>query len=524
MKLSLSGILYWLSLLLLALVFVSVFGNATGNDIDGHYINSDTLYLPSLFVDVFENGNSISDWNLNPAPNFFPDMFFYFILMKLTGSLLVSSFLYSILQIIVINLLFLRLLKRLELNYHQLMVFANLGLSLFALVELISDDFLFVFYILSNSYHTGSFVLSLIALNSVFGYLKSSQITYLILLFFTCLLGYISDQLFVIGFVIPFVFSFMYYVLKTNSKKSGAIIFSAAVGGLFSGSLLLKLLTSSAILQVSSPNSFFNFENSIPGFFIWINQYLIYIQEFNFISLIIVLAMFSFCLLVFDLIKNYRSQIDAIGLVKLFFLLAIIIGYATPIIIGNYTGIDTIRYNFHFLIVLIILLPIELHALFNTFKTNLHTITSITFSVSFVVTLAVIFFSKNDYNAYFYFYPEKARKADLFYSKTGLKYGTADYWDAKLVTMFSRKGVILRPTFNNLIPWDHVCNKNWFFEHPTTHQNLNFQFTAIDSDERITTVKTIFPNSHNQIIWIEDEAYLPHPTYLYAEDYKIIAD
>ena len=37
------------------------------------FINSDTLYLPSIYEDVTEFNNTLKKWNLNPAPNFFPD-------------------------------------------------------------------------------------------------------------------------------------------------------------------------------------------------------------------------------------------------------------------------------------------------------------------------------------------------------------------------------------------------------------------------------------------------------------------
>jgi hypothetical protein len=42
-----------------------------------HYMaqlgNSDALYLPTLFKDVFQHGGSIQDWYLTPAPYFLPD-------------------------------------------------------------------------------------------------------------------------------------------------------------------------------------------------------------------------------------------------------------------------------------------------------------------------------------------------------------------------------------------------------------------------------------------------------------------
>lgn len=47
---------------------------SSGGLMQGHLLNSDTLFLPSLLTDVFSNGGSLSDWSLPPAPYFFPDL------------------------------------------------------------------------------------------------------------------------------------------------------------------------------------------------------------------------------------------------------------------------------------------------------------------------------------------------------------------------------------------------------------------------------------------------------------------
>lgn len=38
-----------------------------------YLFNADTLYLPTLFTDLFSRGGSLADWYLTPAPYFFPD-------------------------------------------------------------------------------------------------------------------------------------------------------------------------------------------------------------------------------------------------------------------------------------------------------------------------------------------------------------------------------------------------------------------------------------------------------------------
>ena len=51
----------------------------------GLFFNSDALYLPALYYDLFERGGHLRQWFLTPAPYFFPDWPLYFGLRALTG-------------------------------------------------------------------------------------------------------------------------------------------------------------------------------------------------------------------------------------------------------------------------------------------------------------------------------------------------------------------------------------------------------------------------------------------------------
>src|SRR5688500_14544520 len=75
------------------------------------FLCSDTLYLPSIYKDLFIDKNDFAGWHLNPAPNFFPDMVFYFLLMFISGDFIVSSFIFSIVQYLVIALLFIKIFR-----------------------------------------------------------------------------------------------------------------------------------------------------------------------------------------------------------------------------------------------------------------------------------------------------------------------------------------------------------------------------------------------------------------------------
>ena len=48
-----------------------------GQPFQDHLVNSDALYLPTLFDDLFVRGVQLADWFLTPAPYFFPDFLLY---------------------------------------------------------------------------------------------------------------------------------------------------------------------------------------------------------------------------------------------------------------------------------------------------------------------------------------------------------------------------------------------------------------------------------------------------------------
>ena len=55
-----------------------------GKKILGDCLNSDSLYLTSVYKDLFQEGGRLSEWILSPAPCYFPDMLLYFPLLRCT--------------------------------------------------------------------------------------------------------------------------------------------------------------------------------------------------------------------------------------------------------------------------------------------------------------------------------------------------------------------------------------------------------------------------------------------------------
>ncbi|HLF71053.1 MAG TPA: hypothetical protein VI759_02730, partial [Dehalococcoidia bacterium] len=65
-----------------------------------YFYNSDQLYLPALFRDLLSEGGSYAEWNLTPAPYFFPDWPIYFAGYVVSGgSTYYATLVYALLQL-----------------------------------------------------------------------------------------------------------------------------------------------------------------------------------------------------------------------------------------------------------------------------------------------------------------------------------------------------------------------------------------------------------------------------------------
>lgn len=512
--------LYLLSLLSLLGIFVLMFLTMSFEEIEGVFINSDTLYQPSLYWDAIENGNDMARWRLNPAPNFFPDMGLYSILMLISGSnILFSSFAFSIIQIAIINALLFYLFKKLKQGHHaQIMILANLLFGLFALTDILSDNFRFAFNIISNSYHMGSFVNTLIAINLTLSILENRKTWKWILLGFICIIGYPSDKIFLISFVIPTTLVLIQKLIFENDQKPFIILLAHVLVYTAIGWSILEILLSNGNLEIEDPHSFMNFENIGNSFNELLNQLSDYWYDMSFVTLILVFAFISLVLQIFlGIIELYQSKPTWFGLFALINASIII----APVLAGNYTGLDTLRYNFHGYLFAVCLLPLALYEIF--FSDKLVTKIAIPTSVASLVLFVWLYISQPiDANVYFNYYPSIAQSTDKFVALTGQKNGTAQYWQAKVIMMFSKEKAFVVPTFESLLPYDHATSKNYFSTHPVDHSRPAFTFSIIDMPERKQAIIDRFGEENTNTYLIDGIEFMIHPPYVYEHNTYVI--
>jgi hypothetical protein len=472
----LPNLIYALSFILSLLLVLALFSSLKPDDIK-LYFNSDALYLPSLYRDLFIDHNCLRGWHLNPSPGFFPDMIFYFFLMYISGNLIISAFLFSLIQYSVIIFLIPVLFRLIFPEISRIFIaFSVLMMTLFFIVTSTSHDFTFTFYILSNAYHTGAFLMGLICFILTLKYLKQPSKSKLILIFLLCFLSVLSDRLFIVLYTIP-VFTLVFFLWKRRYIKEVYRVLFVNVLALILGLGLFKVIDLSHYIFIDQANSFLNIPNIQASFSLLFKQLSEYLLAFNIKSLIIFLSILSFLgLIVLFFWKEMKKEENIfLRFYCLFSFTFTLVVLFMPVLAGNYTGYDTIRYNISIFYLSLINTGIVLAAILQDRLKNIsvrRTITWIPIAFSLILTYLIVSqFSGTGLKHFFNYYPNIVRCVDDAAQKDKLLYGVGGYWDAKYITLFSKRGVHIYSVYDDLTPCNHVTNENWY---TNPHAIFNF--------------------------------------------------
>jgi len=469
-------LIFVLTLILNALLVIILFADL--NDINtGHYLSSDMLYLPSIYKDLIIDKSGLAGWNLNAAPNFLPDMLVFFIIRSFFSNFIPACFTFTLLQILTLITLLAILYKLIfkNLNYIHL-AFASFLMGMFLLVYLVNHDFVYTFYILSISYHMGAFILSILSFILIFKFYTSEKNLYLILLFIASMFSIINDRLFVVMFSIP-VFSLLLILAIKKEKKN--LILKILLSNLISlllGLLIFNILRNSGYIYIINLSwKAFNFKNIIPALKIFFKQHLFYISNLDFKGIIDILFIISiithFILLIQNLLKAFKgkehNRLELIYL--LVFTSFLFVTLFAPIINGSYVSQAILRYNIYSLYGGVFSIGYLIYKIYSSCKLSLNYLTIlfvilIATETTFIIKRISGQNIKKELSEFMNYYPEKVKCIDDFSQKYNLKYGIAEYWDAKQITMLSKQNIRVYTVFDNLGAWYHVTNQNWFYK------------------------------------------------------------
>ncbi|MCW3076256.1 MAG: hypothetical protein JWO32_865 [Bacteroidetes bacterium] len=425
---------------------------------------SDSLGPYYVYKDIFVNHGDIKGWSFAAAPALFPDFTLYFLIIFIFKStVFTTSFIYSLVQVMVICLLMSYIfIKVVQPPLKKYVWLIPVFFSMFYLESFyFSHDFLFAFFLTQPSYHSGAFVNTLILLAVYLGPLKNI-FKYIWMFILSFIFGF-SDILFFVMFCFPFIIT-MLLTAKRERLKSHLMFISSVITGSVGAILLFKVVKESKVFNFADPHKIYAFENIKPSFDMFIDQMAIYITTPGFRSFTIIFTVLSMIVLLIICIRKAGKMPYPLLFMLVYFVVFCLSVFPAPILNGNYTGWDTLRYNVHpfylsgIIFTIAFAFVLEKYKVF-TFTRFIAPVLLILFGFLFAVK-----FSSAGLTNFFSYYPADVKLIDSVCVKHNLKRGIAEYWTAKRASLLSHNHIQVLSAF----PGGNICesgaNINWFHE------------------------------------------------------------
>lgn len=440
------------------------------------FTNTDTLYLPSIWKDVMIDGTGFKGWHLNGAPNFFPDMTLYFIIRFFISNWLTAIIVFSMVQSAIILTLSYFVVKTFIEGIPPL--FLNLGMLLMLLIfySQLSGGFYYHTYLfLSMTYHTGSYVMLLLSLLFLGRYLKNDKPADLAVLFIVMVLAVFNDRLYLFQFSFPSLVLVLLLISKPMRKKL-LFFYSASLAAIIFGIVIFNLIGLSAIFDIAHiNNNFLNWANVLSSFQILFLEYANKFRGsffYSIVGLLVILSWISMFVLsvkaVIRLVKG-KKVVGAYIMETAYCLFATVYSlciFTGPALGGNYLGLAHDRYNVYFIFFNLFNWPFLAFKVSEVRALRQPVTALISLFLLFNIGVLLYFHSKTTtaegLSRFTHYYPDAARDMDELAVKYDLKYGLADFWYAKYITMFSKTDLRVYSVVRHLSPYKHVTNENWF--------------------------------------------------------------
>lgn len=490
-----SGLITWLTSLAINLVWVLI----VFSSLDSHqlmtWFNSDTLYLPSIFRDVFVDNSGLRGWHLNGAPNFFPDMLVFFIFNGIIADFKLAMLAFSVVQYMALLLLLGFLLKTVarDISWHMLAM-ANLLMLIIFFVTAFTGDFVFTFYILSISYHLGAFIMTVLCLLFTVNFLRSGETKYLRLLMLFGFLAMLSNRLFLVMFVIPSAAVSFFFLLGGYSRKLARFLQTVTIFSV-AGIIAFFLISKSGFIYFPASDwKLFNFSNIQGSFNVMTGQHFRYLYLMDFRGITVLLSMISFIamiivavLLARDVFKKKEKEKQIEAFYACFSCFFFVIVLFMPVINGSYVSWAMLRYNIYVLFLALFNYAFIFHYVLYGRRQAKTFVPIVATGISVMMAVYTLYHANRadigeGLSAMLNHYPDYVECIDEFADSRGLQYGVAGYWYAKMTTMFSRKNVRLYTVHHDMAIWYHVSNRNWYYKNGKgAHASPEFKFVVLNS-------------------------------------------
>jgi len=470
------------------LAILATFLLATDKDLQLFFM-SDTLYLPSIYRDVFEEGNSFLEWYLNPAPNFFPDMGLYCLLNGLLGDFRLASYTYPMIQFALIAMLFRAIVKESGLvKDDKAVALGTLLLALVALTGWWGNDFGFAFHLLVNSFHAGAFVNTLLCSWLLLrSFLARGPLVFLLLGLLTALAS-ASDKLFWVMFTAPAAITCVLLASRRQVRWRMVSIALLVVGSTWLGDSGVRWLDDSNPLWVTKPYAYLEFVRIVSSWEHFLGMLRLYlgigVMVAGSIVLGLVVTVWAMVHAILWLRIWFRSQrrdpdltdirpIAVKWMAGLFFPFVLL----APVLNGSFDGMDSLRYNFAVFMLAPLATGVVLYNWGGRFSKwpTLALLAVVGFPALWTCLVRV-----DDYRRIATYKPERVREMDHLARELKLRNGVGDYQDAKVITMFTDEGLTVLPVFPHLAMYLHVNREGMFYGYGPEHErSISFHHVVL---------------------------------------------
>lgn len=425
----------------------------SGSPIQIHLFNSDALYLPTLFSDIFQNNGRIKDWFLTPAPYFFPD-YPAFMLAYLIGSTPYSQIiLFSLIQT-TLTFFAIWFVARVTIKVNSFLA-ASIGLIILIWLALSAGEPFSL--ILNSAFHYGAFLATIlltalwIKFNKENQSKKRSQL--FLLMAVTIYVTALSDNLFLVQFVAPLIATQILIAIagRDFSFKNKIPLIILAICSLL-GSISYKWIVEN---QTRYPTAIGinKLPSNLKDIYELLHSAIIGDPAFGLIFLLyigIVLKSFT------QLLRSEREGFDLYWL-AIFSFLSLCSTLGAVSLVTNLP--ITSRY-----LIPALSWPVIVVFIFLSYRLRKH-FSSLAIAISL---LALASMSWSSYHSMMskgiekQYYPTEISCIDNALKKEGLHNGIAQYWDAKYLQNFSRLNLNIAQHLDNLGEMHWITSKKYF--------------------------------------------------------------
>ena len=414
--------------------------------------HSDTDYLPALYRDLFEQGGRLSQWNLTPAPSFFPDWPLFFLANWLTGDFFHALPAFFVMQGAMLFALSLVLGRTAVDDGNGKAAVAAAWACVLVFCWAMHNIVPYSYFYLS-AFHCGAFLLLLLSLR-----LQQSQDrpAMLWLLGAMAMLAALSDRLYVLQYSLPVVATLacLHWRRGLPWKKLCAVILLGSVIG-------IRLYKAKWLVAHPLQLPWGMSLHAVPGNLALLADMLAETWRPMPLGASMLLAYYAVVTVLLPgtlLGRGWRIAHPVVAMLAVFSWFSAAACLAAVLVSTN---VFTVRYFIPAYVLPLVIGPLLLYGLL---PQRLHRyLTLLLLAAGVWLTQSMLVPAARDIGAVQQaYYPQEVACMDGVIAQYGLRRGMATYWDAKRIGMLSRHQPVIAPYTPELEAFHWITSETVF--------------------------------------------------------------